>query len=229
MLREKDKQVNNQDFDEQKARRRASDQATIEYERADTYEHTPANMRSLLSTGPRRGTGGSVSSVNQASRASAMHDMQRTVGNRAVQRVMANQTASDGSLAVQRQVPPTEDPDKGLREAESSLLDVYGDQNFLEAIPGLGNIVSGAYALGGLGAAGLFAIEGKDRETDMALSEAGFRGMHAIPILGNILAGRDAYNDYQTSEQALSGKATSEDGAVHQFEKESMWEYMFGK
>ena len=159
-----------------------------------------------------------------------MHEMQRSVGNRAVQRVVGSHMPSAGSLAVQRQTPGSmDDPEKGLREAHSSLLDTYGDQNFLEAIPGLGNIVSGAYALGGLGAAGLFALEGKDQETDWALSEAGYRGMHAIPVLGNILAGRDAYNDYQTSEQALSGKATSDDGAVHQYEKESMWEYIFGK
>jgi len=168
------------------------------------------------------------SSANSALRASSIQGMQQTHGNRAVQRSI-QQSASTASVPVQREWDQKAS-DQRMRQGNFDALSFEGLKNSIEAIPGFGNGVSALMGVAQLGGAGINALMGdKPDVTDDMLSRSGYEFMHAVPLLGNYLAGRDSWRDYDSADKALSGDPNAgHEGTEDKFRNTGMWDYITG-
>jgi hypothetical protein len=204
--------------DQHKFRQHTTEQQSTQYDRPGVSEHKSSYALTL------RSASGLNSSTNSSVRASLMHDMQRTHGNRAVQRSIQRP-----SIPVQRE-PTLQELEKQSKQAHGDWLDAEGDLNAFFAIPALGNVGAAGASLLNLGTAGLHAAFGDDDLASASLSNAGHRAMQAIPFLGNYLAGRDASRDWDAAEASPKAPTSRYDdlpeSSQDRYQKQSLWDYI---
>jgi len=167
--------------------------------------------------------------------------MQQTHGNRAVQRFI--QRSADGGSPAARSISSVRVPvqrewdqaaeDKKMRELTGDVYDDEGYWNVIQAIPALGNVVSAAGGIINLGAAGVSKIMGEDDLASKEVSNAGYDFLHAIPFLGNYLAGRDASTAFDNGDKARAGdkaimSAPVTETAQDKFHNTGVWDYIKG-
>ena len=207
--------LNYHDSDQHKFRHHTTEQQSTQKDQAGAFDDVSAYAHSL------RGASGLSSSANSSTRASVMQSMQRTHGNRAVQRATQRP-----SIAVQRE-PTLQQLEQNAKNARGEWLESEGDLNVLMALPGVGNAMAAGASLLNLGTAGLHSLYGDDDLADASLSNAGHRAMQAIPFLGNYLAGRDASRDYDAAEAAPKARdADLLEPAQDRYREQSLWDYI---